>query len=254
MTNGFALHGIDHLSASSANLFAAQPALWVMERLLGHKGTVGAAAHRGTAAEHGIERGLFHPDMPVAECQAAALREYDRLAALCGDPNREKEREAIPGIVETALAELRQYGVPSKPENGRQHKIECRLEGVPVPVIGYLDFVWDTHGIIVDLKTQLRLSSEISETHARQFALYQHAHGNYEVRAAYVTPKKIGVYVLQNGRQHLEALRQIFLRMERFLSVSKDPQELAGIVCPDYSTFWWSDPATRSTGMKVFGF
>jgi len=252
--NGFSLHGIDHLSASSANLFAAQPALWVMERLLGHKGSVGAAAHRGTAAEHGIETGLFSPEMPVADCQAMALKEFDRLTALCGDPNRDKEREAIPGIVETALAELRQYGVPARPENGRQHKIECHLEGVPVPVVGYLDFVWDTHGIIVDLKTQLRLASEISETHARQGALYQHARGNYECRFAYTTPKKIGVYVLENGRQHLEAMRQIFLRMNRFLSVSKDPQELAGIVCPDYSSFYWNDPATRAKGLQVFGF
>lgn len=254
MMNAFEQHGIGHLSVSQANLFAAAPALYVMERLLGHRGGVGISAHRGTAAEHGIERGLFSPDMPVSECQDAALKEFDRLTALCAGANRDKEREAIPGIVETALAELRQYGAPSRPEGGRQHKIECRLDGVPVPVIGYLDFVFGQSGTIVDLKTQLALSSKIKEEHARQGALYQHAHGNYEMRFAYTTPKKIGVYVLENGRQHLEALRQIFLRMERFLSVSKDPKELAGIVCPDYSSFYWSDPATRAKGLQVFGF
>lgn len=252
--NAFATHGIDHLSPSSLNAFAAEPALWVMERLLGHKSPVGCAAHRGTAAEAGIEIGLIHPDLPVAECQAHALKEFDRLAALSADPNREKERDAIPGIVEIGLAELRQYGAPTLPENGRQHRVEVTLEGVPVPVMGYLDFLFDGHGIIVDLKTQLRLASEIPENHARQGALYQAARGNHQMRFAYVTPKKIGVYVLENGRQHLEALRQIALRLNRFLAVSKDPQELAGIVCPDFTSFYWSDPATRARGREVFGF
>lgn len=251
---GLSQHGIEHLSPSSANLFAAEPALWVMEKLLGHRSSPGCAAHRGTAAEAGIEIGLLNPDLPVAEAQAHALKEYDRLSALSADPNRQKEREAIPGIVEIGLAELRQYGVPTRAETGRQHKISVMLEGVPVPVIGYLDFLFEQHGIIVDLKTQLRLSSEISEPHARQVALYQAAKGNYQARIAYTTPKKIGVYVLESGRQHLDALRQICIRLDRFLSVSKDPQELAGIVVPDFSSFYWNDPATRARGREVFGF
>ncbi|MFN7332695.1 MAG: hypothetical protein ACK5TB_02435, partial [bacterium] len=111
--NGFALHGLEHLSATSLNLYAAAPALWVVEKLLRRRAPVGAAAHRGTAAEHGVARGLFDPALPVAECQAAALAEFDRLSALSADPNRAKEREAIPAIVELALAELRQYGVPT---------------------------------------------------------------------------------------------------------------------------------------------
>ena len=45
--------------------FAAEPALWVMERLLKMTGPVGAAAHRGTAAEAGIVAGLLNPDMPI---------------------------------------------------------------------------------------------------------------------------------------------------------------------------------------------
>lgn len=33
MSNGFEKHGIAHLSASSLNLWAAEPAVWAMERL-----------------------------------------------------------------------------------------------------------------------------------------------------------------------------------------------------------------------------
>jgi hypothetical protein len=37
MGSSFERHGIDPLSASSLNLWAAEPALWVMERLLGRR-------------------------------------------------------------------------------------------------------------------------------------------------------------------------------------------------------------------------
>ena len=142
--NGLALHGLDHLSATSLNLWAAEPALWVVEKLLRRRVSAGCAAHRGTAAEHGVSLGLFEPEREVADCQAAALAEFDRLAALSPDPNKAKERDAIPGIVAAALAELRQYGPPTPPPEGqRQHRVELRLSDVPVPVIGYQDFVWD---------------------------------------------------------------------------------------------------------------
>ena len=73
--SGLQQHGIEHLSPSSLNLFAAEPALWVMERLLGHRSSPGCAAHRGTAAEAGIEIGLINPDLPVAEYTALQVKQ-----------------------------------------------------------------------------------------------------------------------------------------------------------------------------------
>ena len=87
--NAFQQHGIAHLSPSSLNLFAAQPALFVMEKLLKKRGGVGCAAHRGTAAEAGIVHGLLNPTADIKDCQALALAEFDKLAALSGDPKRQ---------------------------------------------------------------------------------------------------------------------------------------------------------------------
>jgi hypothetical protein len=252
--NGFALHGLDHLSATSLNLYAAAPALWMVEKLLRRRASPGAAAHRGIAAEHGVSLGLFDPALPVAECQAAALTEFDRLTALSADPNRTKEREAIPGLVETALAELRAYGLPTPPPEGqRQHRVEIALPEVPVPLIGYLDFVWDAHGIVLDLKTQLRLASAISPAHARQGAVYV-AGSNRQMRFCYATPKKVAVYALEDTASPLGTLQQIALRLERFLRLSRDPQELVGLLCPDFESFWWSAPEARALGREVYGF
>jgi hypothetical protein len=252
--NGFALHGLEHLSATSLNLYAAAPALWVVERLLGRRVPVGAAAHRGTAVEHGVSLGLFDPALPVAEYQAAALAEFNRLAALSSDPNLGREREAIPGMVETALGELRAYGPPTSPPAGaRQHRVEVSLPEVPVPLIGYLDFLWEGHGIVLDLKTQLRLASEISPAHARQGAVYV-AGTNRQMRVCYATPKKLAVYALEDAAAPLAALRHIALRLERFLRLSRDPEELAGLLCPDFESFWWSAPEARALGREVYGF
>lgn len=247
--NGFEMHGIGHLSPSSLNLWAAQPALWVMERLLKHRAPVGCAAHRGTAIEAGVTEGLLRPDAPVEICQRVALTRYDQISALSADPRRAKQREGIPASVAVALGELRQYGVPDLV----QAKVVHRLPDVPVEVLGFLDFGWSEHGVIVDLKTADRLASEISPAHARQGALYVH-NSNREMRFAYTTPAKIGVYRLEHQSEHIGALRQIALRLEKFLRISKDAQELAGLMCPDFSSFYWSDPTARAKGREVFGF
>jgi len=259
MSNGFDLHGIGHLSASSLNLWASEPAVWAMERLLGHRGPGSAFMARGKAVEDGIHLGLLDASEPVEACIARALAAYDREMALTADARRESERDQIAGYVEHGLAELRQYGVPT----AYQDRIEMRLDDVAVPLIGYIDWRFDQHGLIVDLKTSARLPSAISLAHARQGAIYARAHGNYAMRFAYVKPvasKKDGravtVYELPAADidRQLAALRQIALRLGRFLAVSKDPQELCGLLVPDYERFHWSNPVTRARGAEIYGF
>lgn len=51
MTNPFIRHGIEHLSPSTLNTWAAQPAIVVLEKLLNRRGNgVSMAALRGTAS------------------------------------------------------------------------------------------------------------------------------------------------------------------------------------------------------------
>jgi len=254
MTSSFERHGIDHLSASSINLFVAEPAMWAMQKLMGRKSGVGAAAHRGTSIEAGVEMGLFEPDAPVEACQELALSRFNQLTVLSGDPNRDKEAAAIAPSVAIALKELRQYGVPSAADGNRQHRIETSIDGVSVPFIGWLDFWFQDHAIIVDLKTQLRLSSKISQPHARQGAIYHAAHGNAEIRFAYVTPQKIGVYRLDDPRTHLNAVAHIAQSIERFLGLSSDPEALTRSLSPNFDSFYWNDPTTRALGREVWGF
>ena len=257
--NGFARHGIDHLSASSLNLWVAEPAVWAMERLLGYRSPPSALMVRGKAVEEGIHSGLVDPSRSIDACTTTALAAFDREMALNPDDRRDSERDQIPGYVEHGLAELRQYGAPTS----YQDRVEIRLEGVPVPVIGFIDWRFDQHGLILDLKTSERLPSAISLSHARQGAVYTRAHGNYAMRFAYVKPtagKKDGravvVYELERAEvdRQLAALREIALRLERFLRISADAREICGLIVPDYERFHWSNPLTRARGADVFGF
>ena len=259
MSHGFSRHGIEHLSASSLNLWAAEPAVWAMERLLGHRSPPSALMARGKAVEDGVHAGLVDASLPVEACVQRALAAYDREMTLNPDERRDSERAQIPGYVEHGLAELRQYGAPS----AYQDRVTLRLDDVPVPVIGFIDWRFDHHGLIVDLKTSERLPSAISLSHARQGAIYARAHGNYGMRFAYVKPsvgKKDGraVAFFELARSEIDrqlvALREIALRLERFLSLSTDARELCGLIVPDYERFHWTNPVTRARGVEVFGF
>ncbi|OUJ16501.1 hypothetical protein [Acetobacter sp. DsW_063] len=249
MTNPFELHGIGHLSPSSLNTFAAAPAVWVMERLCGRKAPVGCAAYRGTSAEYGIQLGLEDFSCDVSECQKEAVAKFDHLSALSGDPKRAKEREAIPGIVATGLEQFRKGGQPT----GYQGKVVHEFDELPVPILGFWDFAWEQHGMIVDLKSQLKLSSSISDGHARQVSLYVHK-TNFVARVAYVTPAKSNVLTLHNPADHLSDLVNIAQRLGKFLSISKDPYELAGLLVPDLDSFYLSNPVAKANARELYGF
>lgn len=249
----FVTHGIDHLSASSINLYIAQPALWAAQYLMKRRTPVGPAAHRGTSIEHGVEAGLFDPEMPVEHCEELALAKFHSLTRFSADSRIEKERDTIASSVAHALAELRQYGIPAKADDMRQHKISVMLDGIDVPVIGYLDFRWDQHGIIGDLKSVGRIPTEISDAHCRQGSIYAAAGSNYQVRMMYVSKAKVAVYPVHETERHLASVTRTAKAIERFLSLSDDSEKLTRCLAPDLSSFYWGDASAQSIAREIWG-
>lgn len=227
-------------SPSSLNLFCASPAMFVLERVIGTRQPVGAPAHRGVAVEDGVTAGLKDLNASLQSCTEIALQKYDTITALSGDRRREEYRETVPGMVERALAELRPYGEPTR----TQGFVEWRPEGLKYPIVGYFDYEFADHGIIVDLKTTEKMPSQIKIPHARQVALYA-ASDNMSARLTYATPKKVATYALENIREHRAALHKIALRVERFLALSEDPQFFIDVTAPDLESFYWTSPAAR---------
>jgi hypothetical protein len=113
--------------------------MYVLERILGQKQPVGAAAHRGTAVEAGIALALVDAHASLADAVAQAQRTYDTLTALSGDPRRDDQRKLIEGMVNIGLAELRPYGEPSM----LQGFVEWKPAELAYPIVGYYDFFWE---------------------------------------------------------------------------------------------------------------
>jgi hypothetical protein len=248
MMNPFERHGIEHLSPSACNLFIGSPAMYVMERIMKKKTPVGAAAHRGNAVEEGVVKGL--QGAPLSDAIKAAKDTFSMLTALSGDPRRDKERDSIADMVTQGVNELKSYGPPSS----TQGKIEWKVEGLAVPIIGFYDVAWEDHGILLDIKTTHALPSKIKINHARQVALYAACLGdNIDARLCYITPKKSATYQLENVREHVQALEKIALTIQRFLSISEDPAELAALVVPDTDSFYFADPLARQAAFEIWG-
>lgn len=235
-------------SPSKLNLYNAEPAMFVLEYVKGIRQEVGPPAHRGVAVEDGVTHGLTHPDATMRECIDVALATYDARTTLSGDPRRDRYRDAIAAMVTTGVNELRQYGRPS----GMQGLVEWKPDGLRLPIIGYYDYQWDEHGILLDLKTSEKMPSSIKFAHARQVAHYA-VSDNIDARIAYVTPKKLEVFRLENVRAHRNALYEIALTVEDFLSQSDDPDVLMRKVKPNLDSFYWASPAMRQLAYEQWG-
>ena len=220
--------------------------MWVLEKVIGVRQSVGAPAHRGTGVEEGVTLGLMNLDAPMQACVDAALKKYDTVSALSGDTRRQDYRDTIPDMVERALKELRPYGIPSK----TQGFVEWKPDGLELPIVGYFDYEWADHGVIVDLKTTEKLPSQNKIPHARQVALYA-ASDNMDGRLTYVTPKKVATYRVENIREHRNALHQIALSVEAMLSIG-DPQQIKRLFMPDLESFYWGGP-NRQLAFDHFG-
>lgn len=233
-----------HHSPSGLNMFTMSSALFVLERVLDLKQTVGAPAHRGTGVEAGVALGLLNPQASDKACIDAAHRAYDAASALSPDERKEKYRDTIPEMVRQTLEELRPYGIPT----AVQGYITDHPEGLALPIVGYFDFLWEDKGIIVDLKTTDKMPSEIKQSHARQVSFY--ASDNFEGLLTYCTPKKICTYRLENIRAHKQALIQIAKNVEQFLSASDDPGYFTRVTAPDLDSYLWSAPHMRELAFQ----
>jgi hypothetical protein len=100
-------------------------------------------------------------------------------------------------MVDSALSELRPYGVP----NDCQGFVEWKPEGLKFPIVGYSDYHWREHNITIDLKTteKLPIGCEGS-SRSRQVSLYVTTN-NADARICYTTPKKQATYQCREHRR-----------------------------------------------------
>ena len=246
--NGFEKHNIDHLSASSINLWTNAPDVWVAKYLLDHKQQFGPAPRRGQCVETAAD--MILKGTSEKDALTHAFRMFDDDFDLM-DEGADKERALIEPMVEIAVSELEQYGRP-KDTGGNQERIEisANFEDWSIPVIGFLDFEFEDHGLVVDLKTTTRVPSTMSADHQLQRAIYACAKGNAAVKFLYVSAKKANWLEDGDTREVLARAKVQIARLERFLSLHSTDEMRACVPCNPNSFYWRGDEAARK---EIYG-
>lgn len=252
--NGFEKHGIKHSSASQINMYAAAPCAWVAKYLYGREFNFSLAAESGKLVEAAIVDVLARGES-VKDATDKAVAAYMSKCILVATERELDRGDGIPGMIEQALAALDVYGEPefiNDPFEGlKQKKIEllCRGDGWTLPVIGYLDFHYPQHGLVVDLKTTMRAPSAFSDAHLRQGAIYKQAMGNHAVKFLYVTPKKAVWHEVGDTAPVLGEIKTILTRQEHLLRLDADV--IRSIVPVVQDSFYWNgDEAVRK---EIYG-
>lgn len=242
--SGFIQHGISHSSPSSINMYASAPCAWVARYLLKREFSFSNAAKAGTLAEEAVVN-VIGNGWTQDKATAEAVAEYNKACALKASDADRKRGEAIPGMIDNAVKELAQYGEPDMARDiiygKRQHKIElkCNGDGWQLPITGYLDFKFPKHGVIVDLKTTLRLPSEMSDEHLRQGGIYRGASGNNAVRFLYVSGKNAVWHDIPESAPILAEVKVLLNRQERFLRLG-NAELLQSVVPINAGSFYWT--------------
>lgn len=242
--NPFARHGIKHLSPSSLNLYASEPAFWTLRYLHGYRDEGGPPAWRGQAIEAGLAHWLFKRD--EAEAEGTAQTFYEGLALGLADRQAEENRAAVAPTLRQAIEELQ----GREPPIAAQVKVEHWFDGIEVPVIGYIDFVWPEDTI--DLKTKLRMDALTPEAHSRQCALYE-VTKQRPAKLLYATPKRRELRDLQDGAQHLRRLERMAHSVRNLLAMHTDPVAASQVFAPNSDSFYWKHEAAKAAALPIWG-
>lgn len=225
--SAFKRHGIDHLSPSSLNCWRETPGLWVLRYLHRVRDDGSAAMWRGNAVEKGME--MILRGRSADDAAAHALTEFEAAAQGEVNDDMDAERKRIPSMVRRVadwhkdMTEAQQIA----PLAATQLKVETYLDGVSVPVIGYVDFTF-MEGPDVDCKSTKACPSAPRPDHVRQIGLYWRAR-NRPAALLYVTDKRHAYFAPPEHDLHnaVAELTGAARSLERFLSRVDDPVEAA---------------------------
>lgn len=239
--NPFERHGIQHLSPSSLQTYQANPSLWVGRYLLKWPDDAGPKAWVGQAVEAGLAAYLSSEEMPPL---TAALKQFDeRAQGEVTDDILTARAEIAPMLTQACDAmKARKGSYPTY-----QQKVEMRVDGIEVPIIGYKDFQF-LDDRIMDLKTTRAMPSSPKSDHAAQVGFYMLASGVSTGELLYVTPKKSGLYTLtvEDAHEAVKPLLRAAKAVRSLLSSVNGGPHALSIFAPDFDDFRWSEGTKKA--------
>ncbi|MGE0406249.1 MAG: PD-(D/E)XK nuclease family protein [Acetobacteraceae bacterium] len=245
MSDPFGRHSINHLSPSSLALYRAEPHLWCLRYL--HRIPDEAdkpAAWRGSAVETGLDAYLYGatPEESLTKAQEA----FEMNAQGEIGEKLDKQRDVLASCLRSAIAAF--DGKIVTP-NARQMKIEAWVDGVPVPVMGYVDYTWPDY--LLDLKTTERRPSKPSADHLAQIATYHRALKR-QPKLLYAAPSGFAWFSPTEDEVN-EAWRTIEMSaraLMRMLTRVESANDASALFAPRFDDFRWT-PQLKEHALKL---
>lgn len=188
---------IQHWSPSNLNGFEYDRGKWCLSYLFKIKENT-PFFWRGKAVEIGFD--ALSNGFGLETAITRALDHFDTEAAAAAPSDKaEEQRDMIPGMVRQIVPVVAHFGKPVF----TQVKTEHRLNGIALPFLMFLDFVYPT--CVVELKTSEKCV--VTPSHKRQGALYSDATG-MPVYIVCTTEKKHVVHLLTD-EEKIEGLADV---------------------------------------------
>jgi hypothetical protein len=244
------------LSPSAVNAFLDYRTMWFYTKILKRRLPDTCDMARGNAVEAAINAFLkkdgnaenSKDETLIQECLDWALQSFDDATDLIVDEDKEEMRASISGLAKLGIETIVSYGEPV----AIQRKVSCYVQGVQLPWLGFLDYVFkgtDGKVRIVDLKVTGKTPSKLSPGHGRQGAFYEYALtvDGFDVEGVeflYLIPLKKEMKAvklpLENSPQHMKHLIAAAQAMENLVA-RYSVDELKEVYMPSPADWWITD-------------
>jgi hypothetical protein len=238
--NPFAKHGIRHLSPSSLLTYQANPAMWVGKYMFNWKDEAGPRAWLGNAVETGLHSWLLGAEDYLA--RAITAFEFKAQGEVSNDI-AEAANQIGPMLNQAMMAYASRKALGILPLY--QVKCESWLDGIEVPLIGYLDLEWGD--AIDDLKTTQACPTKPRDDHLAQLGMYLRSRNKDKGNLCYVTPKRFNMIpvTLEETDAAYRSLIRSAKAVRHMLSMVRDKHDAVKIFAPDFSDFRWNDSTKK---------
>ena len=258
MTNPFERFGGGQLSATSMLQFRADPALGVLYLVFGIREAGSPAMHRGSALDHTIGQMLDENiTLDQDSARAMATSHFDQLIENTEETYRPSDINRERATVEKCLNRCYPIMCDWQAPLSYQHPIKLSLQGIEIPVIGFIDLRYPE--AVRELKTSGRPRSSIVDDHAFQVATYamairQESGAWPQAFVDYLTPTGMTSYQLRNGKRWVKAVVDTAAGIRTLLDAAPDRDALCASITPDYSHWLWRyRPNSLAAAKELFG-
>ncbi len=244
MKSQFEKHGVMHLSASTINLWIAQPSLCLLKIAGFGDIEAGPAAWRGQGVDIAIGKAIEKQEFSEIEyihlAEKIFIEKFQTAKDLYDQKKIEKEKQNIKKYVSNGLKFYK--SIKEKPSE-IQGKIIINIDEIDIPFIGYFDLMYKN--IVRDIKTVGKTTNKLSEAHCRQVSIYSLAIKK-EPWIDYISTTSVKSFRVENIKYWINQIKIASKSLEKVLSYSDDILECCQLVYPDFDHWMWNDKMKKA--------